>query len=65
MINTKQQNSEVGLSTSRNASSGIDTERDDSEIDTSEIPELTGEDWKHSKTGLYYRPNNKIRQVSS
>ncbi len=65
MLNAKQLNSEVGISTVNKISRSIGSERDSSEIDTSEIPELTDEDWKHSKIGLYYRPNYKIREVSS
>jgi hypothetical protein len=30
--------------------------RPDSEIDTSDIPGLTDEDWKNAKRGLFYRP---------
>ena len=30
--------------------------RPDSEIDTSDIPELTDEQWKHAVRGRFYRP---------
>jgi uncharacterized protein (DUF4415 family) len=30
--------------------------RPDSEIDTSDIPELTKEEWKHAVRGKFYRP---------
>lgn len=30
--------------------------RRDSEIDTSDIPELTAEQWKNAKRGRFYRP---------
>ena len=43
----------------------FDKEPDDSKTDTSEIPELSDEDWKNSTTGLYYRPNYKVREISS
>ena len=60
-----QLNSEVGISTVSKNSRSICSERDSSEIDTSEIPELTDKDWKNSTTGLYHRPNCKIREVSN
>jgi uncharacterized protein (DUF4415 family) len=30
--------------------------RPDSEIDTSDIPEMTAEQWKHARRGHFYRP---------
>jgi uncharacterized protein (DUF4415 family) len=33
--------------------------RSDSEIDTSDIPEWTGEQWKHAVRGRFYRPVKK------
>ena len=30
--------------------------KSDDEIDTSDIPELTGEQWKHAVCGRFYRP---------
>jgi hypothetical protein len=32
--------------------------RPDSEIDTSDIPEMTDEQWKHARRGHFYRPRN-------
>lgn len=31
-------------------------EKPDSEIDTTDIPEMTDEDWKHAVRGKFYRP---------
>jgi uncharacterized protein (DUF4415 family) len=33
--------------------------RPDSEIDTSDIPEMTDEQWKHARRGHFYRPRKK------
>ena len=65
MLNTKQKNTKTGSSTFQKNSIGFDKKHDDLKIDTSEITELTEEDWKNSTTGLYYRPNYKIREISS
>jgi uncharacterized protein (DUF4415 family) len=35
------------------------TARPDSEIDTSDIPEMTDEQWKHARRGHFYRPRKK------
>jgi hypothetical protein len=32
--------------------------RPDSEIDTSDIPEMTDEQWKDARRGHFYRPRN-------
>jgi hypothetical protein len=32
--------------------------RPESEIDTSDIPEMTEEQWKHAMRGHFYRPRN-------
>jgi uncharacterized protein (DUF4415 family) len=31
----------------------------DDQIDTSDIPEITGADWKKMKVGMFYRPMKK------
>jgi uncharacterized protein (DUF4415 family) len=31
----------------------------DSEIDTSDIPEMTDEQWKHARRGHFYRPRKQ------
>jgi len=33
--------------------------RPDSEIDTSDIPEMTDEQWKNAKRGHFYRPRKQ------
>jgi uncharacterized protein (DUF4415 family) len=33
--------------------------RPDSEIDTSDIPEMTDEQWKHARRGHFYRPRKQ------
>jgi uncharacterized protein (DUF4415 family) len=33
--------------------------RPDSEIDTSDIPEMTDEQWKHARRGHFYRPRKE------
>jgi hypothetical protein len=35
--------------------------RPDSEIDTSDIPEMTDEQWKHAKRRQFRRPPSTIR----
>ena len=65
MLSAKQTNTSDGSSTVQKTTRNIDKQQDDSKIDTSEIPELTDEDWKNSTTGLYYRPNYKVREISS
>jgi uncharacterized protein (DUF4415 family) len=37
--------------------------RPDSEIDTSDIPEMTNEQWKHARRGHFYRPRK--RQITA
>ncbi len=37
--------------------------RPDSEIDTSDIPEMTDEQWKHARRGHFYRPRK--RQITA
>jgi uncharacterized protein (DUF4415 family) len=37
--------------------------RPDSEIDTSDIPEMTDEQWKHARRGQFYRPRK--RQITA
>jgi len=37
--------------------------RPDSEIDTSDIPETTDEQWKHARRGHFYRPRK--RQITA
>ena len=37
--------------------------RPDSEIDTSDIPEMTEEQWKHARRGHFYRPRK--RQITA
>jgi len=37
--------------------------RPDSEIDTSDIPEMTDEQWKNAKRGHFYRPRK--RQITA
>jgi uncharacterized protein (DUF4415 family) len=37
--------------------------RPESEIDTSDIPEMTEEQWKNARRGLYYRPRK--RQITA
>jgi len=37
--------------------------RPDSEIDTSDIPEMTEEQWKNAKRGHFYRPRK--RQITA
>jgi len=37
--------------------------RPDSEIDTSDIPEMTGEQWKNARRGHFYRPRK--RQITA
>ena len=39
------------------------TARTDSEIDTSDIPEMTDEQWKHDRRGHFYRPRK--RQITA
>jgi uncharacterized protein (DUF4415 family) len=39
------------------------TARTDSEIDTSDIPEMTDEQWKHARRGHFYRPRK--RQITA
>jgi len=34
--------------------------RPDSEIDTSDIPETTDEQWQHARRGHFYRPRKQI-----
>ena len=36
---------------------------DDSMIDTSDIPEMTKEDFAGSKRGVFYRPNMRIPKI--
>ena len=43
---------------SQNHSKRADFEPDDSQIDYSDIPEWTAEDFANSKRGLFYRPNS-------
>ena len=38
-------------------------DRPDSEIDTSDIPEMTDEQWKHARRGHFYRPRK--RQITA
>ena len=64
-MNTKQTNTKLGPLTIQKSSSSDDKKYDDSKIDTSEIPELMEEDWKNSTTGLYYRPNYRVREILS
>jgi hypothetical protein len=33
--------------------------RPESEIDTSDIPEMTDEQWKHARRGHFYRPRKQ------
>jgi uncharacterized protein (DUF4415 family) len=33
--------------------------RPDSEIDTSDIPEMTDEQWQHARRGYFYRPRKQ------
>jgi uncharacterized protein (DUF4415 family) len=37
--------------------------RPDSEIDTSDIPEMTDQQWKHARRGHFYRPRK--RQITA
>jgi uncharacterized protein (DUF4415 family) len=37
--------------------------RPDSEIDSSDIPEMTDEQWKHARRGHFYRPRK--RQITA
>jgi uncharacterized protein (DUF4415 family) len=37
--------------------------RPDTEIDTSDIPEMTEEQWKHARRGHFYRPRK--RQITA
>jgi uncharacterized protein (DUF4415 family) len=37
--------------------------RPDSQIDTSDIPEMTDEQWKHARRGHFYRPRK--RQITA
>jgi uncharacterized protein (DUF4415 family) len=37
--------------------------RPDSEIDTSDIPEMTDEQWQHARRGHFYRPRK--RQITA
>jgi uncharacterized protein (DUF4415 family) len=38
-------------------------QRPDVEIDTSDIPEMTAEQWKHARRGHFYRPRK--RQITA
>ena len=65
MLNTEQKNTKLGSPIIQKISSSIDNKHSGSKIDTSEIPELMEEDWKNSTTGLYYRPNYRVREILS
>ena len=54
MLKAKQSNTKIVSSTIQETSRGVDKKHNNTKIDTSEIPELTDEDWKNSTTGSYY-----------
>ena len=64
MLTVKQQTGENSYSTVH-TSTGVTDESDDSKVDTSDIPEMTEEDFSRSKKGLFYRPNMKKPKFAS
>ena len=63
MPNDNQNTYEVGHTNTRVSApsqQSSDVEIDESQIDFSEIPEWTKEDFANSKRGLFYRPNSKL-----
>ena len=63
MLIAKTNTSEGGYTYPRKTSSSqqsSDVGIDDSQIDFSEIPEWSKEDFANSKQGLFYRPNSKL-----
>ena len=64
MLTAKQQTGESSYTTTQTRT-GAKDERDDSKIDTSDIPEMTEEDFARSKKGLFYRPNMKKPKFAS
>ena len=58
MLTVKQQTGENSNSTVQTRT-GVTDESDDSKVDTSDIPEMTEEDFSRSTKGLFYRPNTQ------
>ena len=57
MLKVRQPDTDTSYSTTQKKTSAIDFESEDSKIDTSDIPELTDEDWAKFEKNLFYRPN--------
>ena len=64
MLTAKQKTGESSYSTVQ-TSTGTTNERDELKVDTSDIPEMTEEDFARSKKGLFYRPNMKKPKFAS
>ena len=64
MLTAKQQTGESSYFTVQ-TSTDATNKRDDLKVDTSDIPEMTEEDFARSKKGLFYRPNMKKPKFAS
>ena len=57
MLKALQPGNDMSHSTIQKKASSADINSKDSKVDTSDIPELTDEDWAKAKKNLFYRPN--------
>ena len=57
MLKALQSETNVSHPTVQKETSSANINSKDSKVDTSDIPELTNEDWAKSKKNLFYRPN--------
>ncbi len=64
MLTTNQQTGESRYSSAQ-IGTGAKVESDDSKIDTTDIPEMTEEDFARTKKSIFYRPNMKKPKFAS